>query len=142
MGAKQKGARIFTKTIPFRKDFYRAAKEPYESAEQWLFRVKELAKTCGFGQNNDLFVFNKFITSLENELTDYLCSNAQCLDINSSQQLARLYEKQNQNKTEQNETINTSFVDQSEPLLEPPETVCCSNIVKKCGRKIRAIDPD
>lgn len=116
MGAKQKTARILTKTIPFRKDFFRAIKEPTESPEQWLSRIKELTKSCCFGKNNDLFIFNKFIAGLEADLTDYLCSSVQRLDIQSSLDFIRVYEKQKIDVT-----FNATFV-ADQP--EPPETVC------------------
>lgn len=118
MGAKQRNAKILTKTIPFRKEFYRAVKDSTELPKDWLIRLKELAKTCGFGKNNDLFVFNKFITGLENEVIEYLCSSAKCLDVNSSLEYIRVYEKQ-----QIDVTFNETFVDQPEPLIEPPESV-------------------
>lgn len=118
MGAKQKNAKILTKTIPFRKEFHRAVKEPTELPKDWLIRIKELAKACGFGKNNDLFVFNKFITGLENEVIEYLCSSAKCLDVNSSLEYIRVYEKQKIDVT-----FNATFVDQPEPSIEPSESV-------------------
>lgn len=121
MGAKQNNVKILTKTIPFRKDFYKATKEPNESSEQWLSRVKELAKSCGFGTHNDQFIANKFIMGLESETIDYLCSSADSLDVAGSLKFIREYEKQKNDLTLNAPTVVET---ETEPLLEPPESVC------------------
>lgn len=117
MGAKQKNVKIPTKTIPFRKDFFRATKEPNESTEEWLSRVKELAKSCCFGTHSNQFIVSKFIIGLESEVIEYLCSNAQSLDIQSTIKSVNVYEKEKDDSTHN----ATPFVDVTEPLIEPPD---------------------
>lgn len=122
MGAKQKNVKIPTKTIPFRKDFFKTAKEPDESSEEWLDRVKELAKPCCFGTHNDQFIVSKFITGLESEVIEYLCANAQSLDIQSTLKSISVYETE----TKVDITHNaTTFVDVTKPIIEPPDEPVC-----------------
>lgn len=121
MGAKRKTVKIPSKTIPFRKDFFKATKEPNESTEAWLNRVNELAKSCCFGTHNDQFIVSKFVTGLETEVIEYLCSNSQSLDIQSTLKSIIVYEKEKDDLTHN----PTPFVDATEPLIEPPDESVC-----------------
>ena len=133
MGAKHKNVKIPTKTVPFRKDFFKATKEPNESTEKWLSRVKELAKSCCFGTHNDQFIVSKFITGMESEVIEYLCSNAQSLDIQSTIKSISVYEKEKDVLTHN----PTPFVDVTEPIIEPPdESVCYQKICTQITAKL------
>lgn len=104
MGGKQKEPSILTKSIPFRKDFYKTIKEPKESPKEWLSRVNELAKLCDFGKSSDLFVLDKFVTGFETEIIDHLCSCAESLDFESSLDIIQAY---NAPKTEITDNLYT-----------------------------------
>lgn len=82
---------ILAKSIPFRKEFNLAVKEVKESPSEWLSRVNELAKLCGFGNAYDFFVLDKFVTGLEPDLINHLCSCAEYLDIESVLEIIDAY---------------------------------------------------
>lgn len=119
MGGKQNNiATVSVQLIPHRRDFYRANKETGESAEQWMCRIKELAKSCSFGKYFDYFVLDKFLTGLEPEIIDHLCSSAECLDISNSLEIIHAYNTQKRDfKSIQcfdGQSVNSDDQDESE----------------------------
>lgn len=124
MGRKKNDVSISTKSIPIRKIFHSMIKEPKETHEEWLIRVKELAESCEFGQNINLFVLDKFLSGLETEMIDHLCLSAVCLTINSSLQIINEFGTE-QMKTETNVHISDIKSEAVLPeMVEIPETVC------------------
>lgn len=119
MDAKPEKLSILTKTIPYRKVFHKATKKPTESPEKWLCRIKKLASLCDFGNCCGLFVLDKFITGLENEIIDYLKSCAECLDVDNSLEFIQMYEKQ---KYDSNDSISDNQI--NDPSTEPNVAVC------------------
>lgn len=105
---------ILAKSISFRKKFHSAIRKSSETPEEWLCRVKSLAEACSFGESYNVFVLDKFLTGLEAESIDHLCSNAEYLDINSSLQIIH----ENEVKSE------TVLVEALDVVNEQPETVC------------------
>lgn len=75
-------------------EFYKAQQQINESPTEWLTRIKELSNACSFGKSADLIVLDKFITGLESDIVDYLCSSADSLNINSSLEIIQAYEAQ------------------------------------------------
>lgn len=108
---------ILAKSIPFRKDFQLAIKESRESPEEWLIRVKFLAKSCGFDKSYNLFVLDKFLTGLEAEIIDHLCSSAEYLDIDSSLEIIKANKELTTNIKEETMIVEPADV------LDEPETV-------------------
>lgn len=125
MGGKQNNVSILAKSIPHRKDFYNAIKQSKESPDEWLSRVKELAKTCSFGKSGDLFILDKFLTGLEPELIDHLCASAKNLNITSSLKIIHAY------GAEKIESI-PSYLDgesRAKITITEPESMVCFKII-------------
>lgn len=125
MNEKSETALIFVKSISFRQDFYKAIKSPIETPDEWLIRIKQLAKQCDFGKCFDLFVLDKFITGLESEIIDYLCSCATVLGIDDTVNYVHTYQNVHANETDQNELTNESHINEEilDPFQGPTEVV-------------------
>lgn len=127
MGGKQNNiANVFVKSIPYRREFYHAKKETDESAEQWMCRVKDLAKLCSFGKYNDFFILDKFLMGLEPEIIDYLCSSAECLDMCNSLDIIHAYNAQTRDSIKSIQLTDEQIVDsddQNEPEVVKFNTV-------------------
>lgn len=126
MSSRQNNVSILVESLPYQRDFDRAIKETDESAEQWLFRVKELAKLCSFGMSYDLIVLHKFLTGLETEIIDHLCSSAECLDIENSLEIIHAYCAQN-TELAPNQILDGHADDQAEQEVVCFETVITIN---------------
>lgn len=135
MGGKHQEAMILARSIPFRLDFHKALKTPKELPEEWLIRVKELAQLCCFGESCDLFVLDKFITGFETEITDHLCSRAECLDINKSLEIIQTYESE---KYDHNQLL--SLEAHSADGIEQTETVSQTRYSSKFKKNIQSLE--
>ncbi|XP_031628894.1 zinc finger protein OZF-like isoform X2 [Contarinia nasturtii] len=121
MGDKSETACIFVRNIPSRQNFYKAMKSPTETPDHWLSRIKKLAKLCDFGNSLDSIVLDKFITGLENEVIDYLCLCAECLDIDATVKFIHTYQSSDQTQTNDLAHVSNSNDQIMDPFQETPE---------------------
>lgn len=127
MGGKKNNVSILAKSILHRKDFNDAVKEAKESPDEWLSRIKVLAKACSFGKSGDLFILDKFLTGLEIEIIVHLCSSAKNLNIENSLKIIHTYGTK-KNESAANTNPNEQNVEKSggEAATEQDSVVCVS----------------
>lgn len=75
-----------------RQNFYAAHKKDTETVAAWYARLKDLALTCKFGANLDVFVLNKFVTGSTGKLFEKLCEDDERLTLEEALKKAMIFE--------------------------------------------------
>lgn len=72
------------KCLENRRIFFNSVKNTNETIDEWLERIEILAKSCGFSQDLNLFLFNKFLTGLDDGNFCKIVSQRNDLTLESS----------------------------------------------------------
>lgn len=85
--------KISIKYLRNRRLFFNAVKGENETVDEWLERIENLAKKCGFARNLHLLLLNKFITGLDDSSFEIICSQRREITLKKSLEILKRHEQ-------------------------------------------------